>query len=550
MFKFIISRNILRLKTKASKDAILLLFCMIVIALTGCSKQKITGGETIHQDTTGGEQPNSSLSNFSDIVVYGATSSGVIAAVQAKKMGKSVILISNSDNVGGITASGLSYTDIGDIRALGGMSLDFYKGIQSHYQEKGFALEPKVALETFKNYISTNNIKCFYKERLLLNGGVSKEGKVIKSIKMESGKVFYAKEFIDASYEGDLMAKSGVSYTVGREDKSKYNEKFAGWGGVMALSIDPYVIKGDPSSGLFPHVNDKYNPTGQGDDLVQSYCFRLCVSNQKDNMVSITKPEGYDSLQYQMLFRILDKNKNATELLSIAPLPHNKFDINNTYHLSIDYVGGNKGYADGDYTERANILAQHRVYEQGLLWTLQNDPRISATIRNKYSKYGLAKDEFVNNGNWPTELYVREGRRMVSDYVITEDVLFGRTEVVDPVGMASYNIDSHAVQYFIGSNRTVYVEGELFEPLPRPYGISYRAIIPKRSECQNLLVPVCLSASRVAQCSIRMEPQYMVLGQSAAIAASMSIDQNIALQDLSYSKLKDILLQNNQVVKI
>lgn len=482
-----------------------------------------------------------------DIVIYGATSSGIIAAVQASKLGKSVILVSNYSRIGGMTTNGLSNTDIGEERIIGGLAGDFYKRIGKYYGNNApvYRFEPKAALQVFNSYIIENNITVLYNERLMLKTGVEKTNSRITAVILESGKKITGKIFLDTSYEGDLMAQTGVSYAVGRENTHQYNESLNGITKPTRVPIDPYVKEGDPKSGILPRINllSRYE-FGAKSDLVMSYNFRLCLTDNDGNKTVITKPTNYNELEYEMLFRAL-KNDPKLSLSSMVPLPSRKWDTNATQSpFSLNYVGGNSNYVEADYTTREQIKQQHQTYEQGLIWTLQNDERVPTEVRKFYSKYGLAKDEFLDNNNWPNELYIREARRMIGMTVITQNTVLNKEPVTDPIGMGSYPIDCHNVQLFL--TNAVYAEGYIEYWITRPYGISYRAIVPQTKECTNLLVPVCLSASHVAFSSLRMEPQYMMLGQSAAIAASLAIDNNINVQDVDYTKLQPSLISNQQ----
>lgn len=487
------------------------------------------------------------------MVIYGGTSSGIIAACQVKKMGKKVIVIEPTNRIGGMTTNGLSSTDVGNASSIGGMALEFYKAIGKIYGTNTpvYKFEPKVALKVFKNLVDKYKIPVVYNEKLKLKNGVVKSGGKIVSITMESGKVYRGKVFIDATYEGDLMAEAGISFTTGREPNSKYGEtsngiqKSKATGNQLPNGIDPYVIKGDPNSGLLPHINSNLTAEdGSGDNKIQSYCYRLTLTNNPENRITIEKPKDYNELEYEFLIRAIEKGDK--QLIIFSNLYNEKVDANNGGGISLDYIGESYNYINSDYKNRDKILQQHKTYEEGLLWTLQSDSRIPENIRKYYSQWGLAKDEFTENNNWPTELYIREGRRMVSDFVMTEQYIRSKKTLNNSIGMGSYNEDSHNVQRYI-SNGYVKNEGDVQLKVNKPYPISYDAIVPKANECTNLLVPVCLSASHIAYGSIRMEPVFMILGQSAGTAAVYAINDKVSVQKVDYKKMHDRLISDGQI---
>ncbi len=492
-----------------------------------------------------------------DVVVYGGTSAGVIAAAQAARMGKAVVVIETSHRIGGMTSGGLGSIDTGNKKAIGGLALDFFQRVGSQYgkQQPAWALEPSVALKVYQYYIETNRIPVVYNERLDLKTGVAKKGVAITSIKMESERVFQGKEFIDATYEGDLMAKAGVSYTIGRESNATYGETLNGIrpaGDQWLPKIDPYTIPGDQSSALLPGFNpDAGGSPGDGDKKVMAYNFRLCMTTQPNNRVMIEKPAGYKETDYKIFFRAAEHG--MTNFLRINGLPNGKADINNSGArpggVSTDYIGMSADYPDADYQTREKIYRAQRIYEQGFIWTLQNHPRTPPKIRELYKEWGLAKDEFNDSDNWPTQLYIREARRMVSDYVITQKIVLREVATDRPIALGSYAMDSHQCQYCIGPDGFVRPEGGMFVAVKVPFGIDYGAIVPKATECTNLLVPVCVSASHAASGTIRMEPVYMGLGQSAATAACLAIDQNQSVQDVPYDALRAHLLADKQILE-
>ncbi|MHC4417094.1 MAG: FAD-dependent oxidoreductase [Planctomycetota bacterium] len=519
-----------------------------------------------------------------DVVVLGGTSSGVAAAVQSARMGKSVVLVEAGWHLGGLSSGGLGATDIGNKKAIGGIAREFYHSVYLHYlkddswvyeeradyrrngdpwrggaeswdaEEAWWMFEPGVAEGILVEMIDRTKVLVVYGERLDLKDGVCKQGRRIVAIRTESGRVFKGKMFIDATYEGDLMELAGVSYTVGRESNNQYGESLNGVQTRQARShqfdkpVDPYVKQGEPSSGLLPGVGG-HGPgqEGSGDHRVQAYNFRLCLTDVAENQVPFSKPADYDPLRYELLFRYYEAGFDGIPWIR-SMMPNRKTDINNKYGFSSDNIGANYGYPEGDYGERERIIRDHVSYQMGLMWTLANHPRIPAEIREEVSKWGLAKDEFSDNANWPRQLYVREARRMVSDYVMTELNCRGRVVAEDSVGLGAYGMDSHHTQRYVDERGHVRNEGDVQVRVAGPYPISYRSIIPKSEQCSNLLVPVCVSASHIAYGSIRMEPVFMILGQSAASAACLAIDDKVSVQRLDYKRLRRRLLKDGQIL--
>ncbi|MFM9330755.1 FAD-dependent oxidoreductase [Paenibacillus mesotrionivorans] len=489
-----------------------------------------------------------------DIVIYGGTAAGIMAAVQAQKMGKSVVVIEPSNRIGGLTTGGLGDTDVGMKEAIGGLSLEFYRRVARKYGEGGarWLFEPKVALEVLQEFVAEHSIDVVYGERLELKGGVEKRGATIQSIRMESGKIYRGKVFIDATYEGDLLGKSGVAYFVGRESNSQYGETLNGIhpGNELPGGIDPYVVKGVPESGLLLRVNpDRGGDIGDGDTKLQAYNFRMCLTNNPDNRIEIEKPEGYNEADYEILFRAIEQGQ-STKFFKLNLVTPDKTDSNNNSGISTDYNGMNHSYAEADYQTREQIWREHLVYQQGYVWTIQNHPRVPEEIRAVYKPWGLPRDEFTETGHWTPQLYVRESRRMVSDYVVTEHVVRLENPVPDSIGMGSFAMDSHHTQYYVNEDGHVSTEGGFYIKLKAPYPISYRAVVPKEAECTNLIVPVCVSATHAAYGSIRMEPVFMILGQSAAAAASLALDGDGIVQHVEYSELQAVLAEEHQVLKV
>lgn len=533
-----------------------------------------------------------------DVVIYGGTSAGIASAIQASRMGKSVVIIEPTDRLGGLTTGGLGQTDIGNKHVIGGISREFYQNIRKHYgdtknwkwqdrseylddgqtrTEKGedamWTFEPSAALKVYHQMLSGKKIDIVYRERLNRESGVTKKGGTIESIEMMNGSKYTGKMFIDATYEGDLMAASGVSYRVGRESNREYGETL---NGVQANKIsatlkwtlsrnaynhnfidrvDPYLIKGNPKSGLLPYITDgPPGVDGEGDDKIQAYCFRMTLTDHPDNRIPFKKPENYDELNYELLFRNYEVN-NGSEVNQLpwinSSMPNRKTDTNNRRGFSTDFIGQNYDYPEASYEEREKIVQAHREYQQGLMWTLAYHPRIPEKVRNSVSKWGTCKDEYDEESDgWQDQLYIREARRLLGDYVMTQKNCEGIDLVEDPVGMGAYGMDSHHIQRYVDVNGFVQNEGNVEAHGFSPYSISYRSIVPKKEECNNLLVPVCVSATHIAFGSIRMEPVFMVLGQSAATAACQAIEEGVAVQDINYPALQNTLLKEKQILEI
>jgi hypothetical protein len=520
-----------------------------------------------------------------DVIVYGGNSAAVIAAVEISRSGKEVIIVSPDIHLGGLSSSGLGFTDTGKKETIGGISRDFYHRVWLHYQNSAawkwqkkeefgnigqgtpaidgenrtmWLFEPHVAETIFEDYIRENNIQVFRNEWLYREKGVElKKGRIV-SLTTLSGKKFSGKIFIDATYEGDLMAASGVSYVVGRESNTEYGET---WNGVqkdaqhhrhnfqfLSSPVSAYKTPGHPESGLLPRISpEPPGENGSGDHRVQAYCFRLCLTNDTVNRLPFPKPENYDPAQYEVLLRVFQTGWNEG-FEKFDAIPNRKTDTNNHGPFSSDNIGMNYDYPEASYERRKEIIREHENYQKGFFWFMANDPRMPADKQERMQAWGLSKDEFNDNGNWPRQLYIREARRMKGAFVMTGNELMKRKPTPESVGMGSYTIDSHNVQRYVDQNGNVQNEGDVGVQLPGPYEIAYGSIIPKKKECTNLLVPVCVSASHIAYGSIRMEPVFMILGQSAAVAACLAIDKKAAVQDVPYSELKNILLKKGQVL--
>jgi len=518
-----------------------------------------------------------------DVIVYGGTSAAVTAAVQIAKMGKTVVIVSPDKHLGGLSSSGLGFTDTGNKAVIGGLSREFYHRIYNSYQKTEawqwqkkedyggvgqgspaidgvnrtmWIFEPHVAEQVFEDFVKDYKIRVYREESLdRAHGVLLKDGK-IQSIKTLAGNIYKGKIFIDATYEGDLMAAAGVSYRVGREANSVYGEE---WNGVQAesfpnshsfrgLNISPFVIPGDPKSGVLPLISTE-DPgiRGSGDKKIQAYCFRTCLTKVGENRIPFARPSGYDSSRFELMIRIFNAGWRGT-LKKFDPVPNLKTDVNNYGPFSYDYIGMNYDYPDASYERRKEIIKEHEAYQKGLLYFLANDTRVPAEVRNEMQQWGLSKDEFRDNGNWPHQIYVREARRMVGQSVLTENEVKGKNEVHHPIGMGSYNMDSHNTQRYIKPDGFVENEGDIEAPVPI-YQIDLGSIIPKKEECRNLLVPVALSSSHIAYGSIRMEPVFMILGQSAGTVASLAIQSNKEINSLTYDEIKTKLVEDGQVLE-
>ena len=523
----------------------------------------------------------------SDVVVYGGTSAGVIAAVQVKKQGKSVVLVCPDKHLGGLTSGGLGWTDTGKKEVIGGLARDFYHRVWKQYQDphtwkfqkqddyggKGqgtpavdgqhrtmWIFEPRVAERVFEDYVAEFDIPVYRDEWLDRKSGVKKTAGRITSVTTLSGRTFTGRMFIDATYEGDLMAAAGIDYHVGREGKDVYGED---WNGVQTgvlhhrhhfdaipgkKRIDPYVIPGDPSGGVIARVSP--DPPGNrhdGDHRVQAYCFRMCLTNDPANRIPFARPDNYDPANYELLARIFDAGWRDV-FGKFDPIPNHKTDTNNHGPMSTDNIGMNYGYPEGSYETRRRIIKEHEDYQKGWLYFIANDPRVPEDIQKRMRTWGLPKDEFTDNGHWPHQLYIREARRMIGSFVMTEHELLKRRPTPQSVGMGSYTIDSHNVQRYITPDGYVQNEGDIGVKCT-PYQIAYGSLVPKKQQCENLLVPVCVSSSHIAFGSIRMEPVFMILGQSAATAACMALDDKSAVQDIDYDQLTAQLIREGQVLE-
>lgn len=496
-----------------------------------------------------------------------------------------VILLSPVRHLGGMCVSGLGFVDLGSERALGGLSREFFQRLYWHYQndsawiwqkretfqsagqnfeafnadhQLATVFEPRVAEKIFQEWLGEAGVRVMTGP-LDREAGVSKTGARIVSIRTGAGTEIRAAMFIDATYEGDLLAGAGVSYTIGREANTTYAESVNGIQAGRSREnqlpdgICPYVLKGDPASGLLPHVSASAGGNdGTGDNRLQAYCYRMVLTDAPENRVAVEKPEAYSERDYEILFRSIEAGQTCVPFFKLSMVPNRKTDSNNSCGISCDAIGRNYGgdwnYAEASYTRRAEVDKEHENWQRGLVWTLQNHKRVPRELRRFYSRWGLPMDEFSDNHHWPYDIYVREGRRMVSDYVMTELNCTGGIVADDPIALGSYTMDSHHTQRYVAPGGHLKNEGDIQREVAKPYPIAYRAIVPKACECTNLLVPWALSASHMAFGSIRMEPVFMMLAQSAATAACLSILEGATVQQVPYPKLRDRLRKDGQVL--
>jgi len=496
-----------------------------------------------------------------DLVVYGGTPAGIIAGVAAAREGASVVIIEPTKWIGGMVTGGLTKTDVGKQETIGGYTREFFTRASARYggQFMWYA-EPHANMETFQEMLKEARVEVVTGQRLQ---SVVTQGANITSLTTEDGKVFKGKQFIDATYEGDLMAQSGVSYIVGRESRDQYGEPLAGYypmpirprtDEVMASGCPcvggkgPHYIHGTPTriSALDDQGNPLFGVTraggipGSADKLTQSYNFRVVVTKRPDIRVPFPKPEGYAPERYDLLLRLIKAYPAVSfgRLFHLGETANGKFDLNAQGLFSTDYPGGNVDYPDGDYPTRERIWKDHVNHVQGLLWFVANDERVPKALRDDANQWGLCKDEFTDNGHWPYALYVREARRMIGDYVMVQRDCQKEITKPDTVAMGSFLIDCHIVQRIVTEDGIVTDEGSFPDDPARPYQIAYRSLTPKASECANLLVPVCLSASHIACCSLRMEPVYMALGHASGLAAVQAIKENKGVQSIDLAALQ------------
>ncbi|MBO0590242.1 FAD-dependent oxidoreductase [Cellulophaga sp. E16_2] len=518
-----------------------------------------------------------------DVIIYGGTSAAIASAIQLKRMGKTVLVVCPEKHIGGLSSSGLGFTDLGNKRVIGGISKEFYEEVYTHYQNTKawnwqpktdygniaqgttaidddlktmWTFEPHVAENIFENFVKENQIEILRDKWLDRENGVKMEKGKIISIMMLDGSTYKAKIFIDATYEGDLMAAAGVKYHVGREANSVYKEQ---WNGVQKeefhhshnfgdRKISPYVIPGDPTSGVLPRIStEDPGEQGSGDHRVQAYNYRLCTTNAEGNVVPFEKPENYDPAQYELLRRVFESGRYS--MFGGGKIPNMKRDVNNVGPFSSDNIGMNYEYPEASYEKRKEILEEHIAYHKGLLYFWGHDESVPERFRISIKKWGLAKDEFADNGHWPYQIYVREARRMIGEFVMTENEILGKNKVNQSIGMGSYTMDSHNAQRYITKEGYVQNEGDLGIDAEEPYQIHLGTILPKDEECKNLLVPAAVSSSHIAFGSIRMEPVFMILGQSAGTLAGLALEDKKDVHDISYDTLRKALQKDGQVLE-
>jgi hypothetical protein len=549
------------------KETLSNLLLLLILFTFGFQDSKIVKNKTIN----------------ADVIIYGGTSAAVTAAVEIGRTGLSVLIVCPEKHLGGMTSSGLGWTDTGNKSVIGGLAREFYQRVYKEYAKsetwkwekkedygnKGqgtpaldganktmWIFEPHIAEKVFEDLVMESNVKVYRDQWLDREKGVEKKNGKIISITTLSGNVYEGKIFLDATYEGDLMAASNVSYHVGREASSAYNEK---WNGVQVgvlhhghhfgnRDISPYKTSGDATSGVLPRISME-NPgsKGDGDKKIQAYCFRTCLTKNENNRVPFSKPDGYDASQYELLIRIYESGWDET-FSKFDAIPNLKTDVNNHGPFSFDNIGMNYEYPEATYERRQEIITEHETYQKGLLYFIATDPRIPGKTQKEMNKWGLSKDEFLDNGYWPHQIYVREARRMIGAFVMTENEILGNKEIKQPIGMGSYTMDSHNVQRYITQEGFVQNEGDIGVHPKDPYKIALGAILPKKEECTNLLVPVAVSSSHIAFGSIRMEPVFMILGQSAGVIAVLAIENNKSIHDLSYKIIKARLIEKGQIL--
>lgn len=494
-------------------------------------------------------QPRQPRTTTADVCVYGGSIAAITAAVQLRRFGHSVVLAINAGHAGGMTTSGLGFIDYGSKEAIGGLAHEFFRRTGLYYgRQEAWLLEPHVARQVVADLLREEGIEALYWE--FLEKTIC-EGDRVTGVRFESGLTVQARYFIDATYEGDLLAQAGVDFVIGRESTAEFGEILNGFQvrekHQFLHRVSPYRVEDDPASGLLPGL-EVYEqlPVGSGDALVQAYNFRLCLTNAEER-IPFAKPEGYDPLDYELLARAFARGWDDV-FRKFDTLPNQKVDMNNHGPVATDLIGGNHGFPAGSYEERERIYQRHVTYQKGLLWFLANDERVPAAIREEMNRWGLPVDEFTATGGWPPMMYIREARRMRSDYVITEHDCWGDTDPGDSIGLGAYAMDSHNCQRIVWQGHVVN-EGDVQVSGFPPYPISYRAIIPRRGQCANLAVTVCASATHIAYGSLRMEPVFMALGQSAASAIHLALqEKDSALQDLSYPALRSLLLEQGQVL--
>jgi hypothetical protein len=498
-----------------------------------------------------------------DLAVYGGTAAGAITAISGARMGLHTVLLEPREHIGGMVSGGLSRTDVGKREVIGGYSLEFYwragnaYNLSQYLQDIAWLVEPKVAESIFHAMLNEAGVTVLFHQRLLENDGVRKSGARIQSIAMENGTQYTARMFADCTYEGDLMAQAGVSFTWGRESSAQYGESLAGVRGETPFhQFQVDLSPKDAAGHLLPEVSAASPAApGSADRAVQAYNFRMILSHDPANQAPYPKPEQYDPARFELFARLLDamqkkqgRPSRMGEVLSVIPVPNQKADINNNGAFSTDYIGKSWDYPNASYARREEIWRDHEEYTRQLFWFLAHDPRVPNSLQNEVNQWGLAKDEFLDTAHWPHQLYIREARRMVGVYVMSQKDIQTDLRKADPIGMGSYNSDSHNVQRIVNKDGFVRNEGDM-QVAVQPYQIPYRVLLPKRDQAENLLVPVCFSATHVAYSTLRMEPQYMILGQAAGVAAATAIRRSLAVQDIDPAALTRTLVEQGAILE-
>ena len=498
-----------------------------------------------------------------DLVVYGGTAAGAITAVSGARMGLKTVLLEPRRHIGGMVSGGLSRTDVGKREVIGGYALEFYwragnaYNLAQHLQDIAWLPEPHVAEAIFRKLLQDSGVTVVFNSRLRERDGVTKSAARIQSITMENGAAYPAKIFADCTYEGDLMAQAGVRYTWGRESSAEYGESLAGVRGEtpkhqFLVDIPAY----DANRHLLPEISAApAGEPGSADRKVQAYNFRMILSHDPANQVPYPQPAHYDAARFELFARLLDamakkqgRPSRLGDVLNPIAIPNQKVDANNNGPFSTDYIGHSWDYPEANYARRAEIWRDHEDYTKQFFWFLAHDTRVPPSLQKEVNEWGLAKDEFPDNGHFPNQLYIREARRMIGEYVMSQRDIQTDLKKPDPIGMGSYNSDSHNVQRIVNAQGFVRNEGDMQVPV-EPYQIPYRVLLPKKAEMQNLLVPVCFSATHVAYSTLRMEPQYMILGQAAGVAAAMAIRANAAIQDIDTAALTRTLVQHGAILE-
>jgi hypothetical protein len=499
-----------------------------------------------------------------DLVVYGGTAAGVMTAYAAAREGLHVVLLEPGTHLGGMVTGGLSATDLGHFQIIGGYARDFYGQAAAHYgvhsldKNSDWLSEPHIDEAIFIALLKDAGVEVRFHERLREKGGVAKSGPHVSEIVTEDGRHWQAGIFADCSYEGDLMAQAGIDYTVGRESQAVYGEDLAG----VRVDTPKHqftwpVSAFDEKHRLLPLIDaGPLDANGSGDKKVQAYNFRLILTDDPANRLPWAMPQGYARGQFALLARYLQQFQahqgrapTMRDVMGPHAIPNRKADVNNNGPFSTDFIGKSWDYPDANYAIRARIWQAHLRYTQGFFWFLSQDASVPESLQAEVNSWGRAKDEFTDTDHWPNQLYIREGRRMMGEYVMKQgDLQTARTKA-DSIGMGSYNSDSHNIQRVAMPDGSVRNEGDVQVPV-EPYEIPYRVMLPKRAQADNLLVPVCLSASHVAYSSVRMEPQYMIIGQAAGVAAALALKGGTAVQAIDVSVLQKDLREKGAILHL